>query len=92
MVERLFEEQIAINQNENLFRAGLRWTSKHIFQTRDETVASNLLTDVEDGDLLIVQSEITPIVVEERNLHAYRESDAKWETNVMRKSFAYDME
>ena len=91
MVERLFEEQIAINQNENLFRAGLRWTSKHIFQTRDETVASNLLTDVEDGDLLIVQSEITPIVVEERNLHAYRESDAKWETNVMRKSFAYDI-
>jgi len=90
-VEKLFEEQIAINQNENLFRAGLRWTSKHIYQTRDETIASNLMTDVENGDLLIVQSEITPIAVEERNLHAYRESDAKWETNVMRKSFAYDI-
>ena len=90
-VEKLFEEQIAKNMNENLFRAGLRWSSKHIFQTRDQTIASNLMTDVENGDLLIVQSEVTPISVEERNLNAYRYSDDTIEKNIQKRTFAYDV-
>jgi len=89
-VEKLFENQIAKNQNENLLRAGLRWSSKHLFQTRDETIASNLMTDVENGDLMIVNSEITPIAMEERNLAAYRDADAKWDKNTADRGFTHE--
>jgi len=91
VVERLFEAQIAKNQVENLFRKGLMWTSKHIWQTRDTNIASNLLTDVDDGDLLIAQSEVNPVQMEERNLHAYREADSKWDNNIAQRTFAYDV-
>lgn len=87
--ERLFEAQIAKNQTENLFRAGLRWSSKHIFQTRDNTLAKNLINAIENGDVMMVNSEITPIAVEERNLHSYNFADQKWDKNIADISFAY---
>jgi hypothetical protein len=88
--EKLFENQIAKNTDENLFRTGLRWSSKHIFQSRDESLAKNLLTDIENGDLLTALSEITPIAVEERNLSAYQASDAKWDKNTSDTTFSYE--
>ncbi|MFA5197771.1 MAG: hypothetical protein WC437_05135 [Patescibacteria group bacterium] len=88
--EKLFENQIAKNTDENLFRTGLRWSSKHIFQSRDESLAKNLLTDIENGDLLTALSEITPIAVEERNLGAYQASDAKWDKNTADSTFSYE--
>ena len=90
-VEKLFEAQIAINQNEYLLRKGLRWTSKHVFQTTDETAAKNLMTDVDDGELLLTQSLVSPVPMEERNLHVYREDDSKWDTNIDRRTFSYDV-
>ena len=88
--EKLFENQIAKNTDENLFRTGLRWSSKHIFQSRDESLAKNLLTDIENGDLLTALSEIQPIAVEERNLSAYQASDAKWDKNSSDNTFSYE--
>ena len=88
--ERLFEGQIAKNQTENLFRMGLRWTSKHIFQTRDDTVIKNLITAVENGDIMTINSEITPISVEERNLAAYNWGDQKWDKNTSDLTFSYE--
>ena len=87
--ERLFEAQIAKNRTENLFSAGLRWTSKHIFQTRDSNIAKNLIKQIMNGDVLTINSEITPIPVEERNLAAYNFADAKWNKNIADVSFAY---
>ncbi len=88
--EELFEAQIAKNQNEALFRMGLRWSSKHIFQSRDNTIAKNLLKDIENGDLIMANSEITPIAVEERNLHAYKHADDKWDKNIADMSFSHE--
>ena len=89
-VEKLFENQIVKNQDVGLERAGLRWSSKHIFQTKDQTIAKNLLTDIENGDLVLVNSEITPIAVEERNLAFYRQSDAKWDANAADITFSHE--
>lgn len=88
-VEKLFENQIAKNQTENMFRAGLRWSSKRIFQSRDETLARNLITQVDNGDILTALSEITPIAMEERNLAAYNWSDQKWDANTQNNTFSY---
>ena len=87
-VEKLFEEQIYLNRIGNYKAEGLHWTSKHFFQTKDTGIASNLLTSVENGEILIVNSELTPVAVEERNLHTYREEEQKWEENVTRRTFA----
>lgn len=87
-VEKLFEAQIAKNQNENLLRGGYRWTSKHAWQTRDDNVAKNLISEIEDGDVLTVNSEITPISMEERNLGAITIGDSKWNDLIAKLSFS----
>lgn len=86
-VERLFENQIAKNLFENLLRTGLRWTSKKLYQTRDNSINKNLLTDVENGRVIIANQEITPIAVEERNLGAYDFADSKWDANTRNTGF-----
>lgn len=87
-VEKLFEAQIAKNYNEHLLRGGYRWTSKKLWQTRDDQVAKNLITELEDGDVLTVNSEITPISMEERNLGAINLGDSKWDSLIARLSFS----
>jgi len=89
-VEKLFEAQIAKNQNENLLRSGYRWTSKHLFQSRDDTIAKNFVTETEDGDVLTVNSEITPVAMEERNLGALNTGDQKWDKNISDLTFSYE--
>lgn len=86
--EKLFEAQIAKNQNEHYLRSGYRWTSKKLWQTRDDNIAKNLITELEDGDVLTVNSEITPISMEERNLSAINLGDAKWDNLISKLSFS----
>jgi len=91
MVERLFETQIAQNQQEHWLRSGQRWSSKHIFQTKDDTMISkNLIRQVENGDILTILSEILPISVEERNLPAYNFLGNKWDRQAQELSFAFN--
>ena len=89
--ERLFHAQIHLNRI-NYYKAhGLYWTSKHIYQTRDTRVNNNLLTEVDDGRVLKVKSEITPILTEERNLHAYKEEETRWDQNISKLTFDFDV-
>lgn len=90
-VEYLFDNQIAENEAENLERKGLYWTSLHIFQTRDQTIGNNLLTEAENGDILKVNGELNPVATEERNLAAYNATRARWQQNAERKTFSFDI-
>ena len=85
--EKLFEEQIYLNRIANYKAQGLHWTSKHIYQTRDTSLASNLMTEVEDGDILMVNSELNPVAVEERNLAIYRQDELRWEESADKRAF-----
>lgn len=78
-VEKLFEAQIQMNRVANYKTEGLHWTSKHIFQTRDSTFNKNLTTDVENGDVLFVTSELTEVNNQERNLAAYASEEGRWD-------------
>jgi hypothetical protein len=89
VMETLFEAQVQINRVQNYKTEGLHWSSKHIFQTRDTNIRKNLMTDVENGDIMSVVSELTPIANEERNLHAYREEEARWDLLQQRSTFAF---
>lgn len=91
-VEYLEENQVSINEAENLERKGLYFTSLKLFQTRDETVAGqNILTATQNGDILQVSSEITPIAMEERNLAAFNNTRNGWNSNTERKTFTTDI-
>jgi hypothetical protein len=91
-VEYLEENQIAVNEAENLERKGLMFTSLKLYQTRDESLGgSNVLTNTQNGDILKVESEITPIAMEERNLAAFNNTRTNWSLNIERKTFTSDI-
>lgn len=85
--EKLFEEQIYLNRIANYKADGLHWSSLHLFQTRDTRIASNLLTEAENGDILTVNSELQPVVNEERNLAAYQTEEQRYQLNARQKTF-----
>lgn len=78
-VEKLFETQIQTNRVANYKTEGLHWTSKHIFQTRDSTFNKNLTTDVDNGEVLFVTSELTEVNNQEKNLAAYNSEEQRWD-------------
>jgi len=104
-VEKLFHAQIYLNKIATYKAHGAHWTSKHIYQTRDETIEKNLLTEVEDGEILrtylLTEVEdgeilrtydgIAPIPVEERNLPFYREEEDRWDFLIDKRTFAWDV-
>lgn len=93
-VEYLEDNQIAINEAENLERKGLMFTSLKLYQTSDQNVGgSNVLTDAENGDILTVgqNDQVTPVAVEERNLPAFNNTRANWNSNTERKTFTTDI-
>jgi hypothetical protein len=90
-VERLFEPQIIQNESIGYLLKGLKWSSMHPFQSRDQSVKGNLLSDVEDGEIITALSEITPIQMEERNLGAYRYIDTLLQSAVQTRTFTQDV-
>jgi len=91
IVEDLFDPQIRRNELVNDKAKAMKISTKHIFQTRDELIARNVLEDLENGDILRVQSEITPIANEERNLSAFAQDENAWDTEADRLTFTYDI-
>lgn len=88
-VEKLFQAQIQRNRVQNYKTEGLHWSSKHVFQTRDHTIGKNLMTNVQNGDVLKVNSELTPVAVEERNLAAYNQEEGNWDKLVKELTFSF---
>lgn len=88
--EELLEEQMSMNEASFLEYKGLYWTSKHLFQTKDMIASKNLLRDVEDGQVMRVNNEITPIKTEERNLAAFRNQFDIWDKNRKEKTFSFE--
>ena len=86
-VEQLFEDQIYLNRIANYKSTGFHWTSKHIYQTRSSNIEKNLMTQVDDGEILITNAEITPVVNEERNLQAYTADEQRWGQNLLQRTF-----
>jgi len=86
-VEELFNEQIYLNRMAADKANGLYWTSKRIFQTRDNSIAKNLLGNIDNGEVMTVNQEITPVSMEERNLGFYNYEETKWEENAMKRTF-----
>lgn len=91
VVESLFEPQIRQNELSNLQSKASYWAALRVFQTRDEAVARNLLSEVRNGEVLNVSSEITQIDMSDRNLPYFREEHERWMRNRDELTFSYDV-
>jgi len=91
VVESLFEPQIRQNELSNLQAKASYWMALQVFQTRDATVNRNMLTDVRNGEVLNVDSEITKIDISERNLAYFNQEHQKWQSNRDELTFSFDV-
>jgi hypothetical protein len=89
-VELLFPAQERFNEMANQKRIAMELSSIHLFQTTDRNSPTNLSTYLNSGDVLVVNSEITPIANEERNLSAFTNEEELYNTMADRLTFAYD--
>jgi hypothetical protein len=90
VVEKLFPIQVRFNELKNQLRFAMELSSKRIFQTRDRTAFNNLLTDIDNGQLLLTKSEITPVQNEERNLAAFNLEEGAYYKQAQDLTFAYE--
>lgn len=91
VVESLFEPQVRQNEIANLQAKGSYWAALRIFQTRDPAIARNLMTETKNGEILTVDSEITPVNMEERNLAFFNQETQKWLMNRDELTFSHDV-
>lgn len=91
VVESLIEPQVRQNELANLQTKTSYWSALRIFQTRDNAVNRNLLSDVRNGEILNTDSEITQIDMSDRNLAFFNQEEQKWMRNRDELTFSYDV-
>jgi hypothetical protein len=91
VVEELIEPQVKQNEIANLQSKTSYWAALRIFQTRDNAINRNLFTDVNNGEVINSDSEITQIDMSDRNLAFFNEEFTKWMSNRDELSFSYDV-
>lgn len=91
IVEALFENQRRINEVKNQQARANELASIQIFQTLDDTIASNVTTDLNNGDILKVKSLISPIQTESRNMSALTETAKEIEEHSNNLTFSRDV-
>lgn len=75
ITEILFDLQIRRNEMGNQKADSMRTTSKTLFQTADDNVDGNMITDLLNGDIINSKQPITQIDTTERNLGAFAQEE-----------------
>jgi hypothetical protein len=83
------EAQIRQNELVNLQAKASYWAALRVFQTRDSAINRNLASDVTNGQIMNVDSEITQIDMSDRNLAFFNEETAKWDRNIAELTFQF---
>lgn len=91
VVESLSEPQIRQNELANLQAKTSYWAALRVFQTRDTNINRNMLTDVRNGEIINVDSEIQQVDMSDRNLAFFNQEEQKWMRNRDELTFSYDV-
>lgn len=93
VVELLYPFQQRMNEVANQKRISMELSALHLFQTADTTVLNNILTDLENGDVIKtkVPGAITPVNTDERNQAAFDSEIITYTTGADKVSFANDL-
>ncbi len=90
VVEMLFDIQTRFNELKNQKRLSMELSTLHLFQTKDKSLVRNVLTDLENGDLIFSPNGIEPVANEERNLPAFNGEEESYANQVDKLTFAYE--
>lgn len=90
IVEMLFDVQTRFNELKNQKRLSMELSTLHLFQTKDKQLVRNVLTDLENGDIVFSPNGIEPVVNEERNLPAFESEEEDYANQVDKLTFAYE--
>jgi hypothetical protein len=92
-IENNFENQKARNAIFNLRMRNAFWSAKKIFQSTDETVAKNLVSEVRDGDVLNPNAggQITLVNTQTQGLADFNSAEEVIEKNSDQKAFTYEV-
>jgi hypothetical protein len=93
IMEMLFPVQQRMNEIANQKRISMEISAIHLFQTADPTVLNNVLTDLENGDIIRTKTPgaLQPLVNEERNLPAFDSEIVTYSNQADKLSFANDL-
>lgn len=91
VVETLFEAQRRRNEVENQKARAHELASMQIFQSLDQTIASNITTDLQSGEILKVKSLIQPIATESRDMTALENHSVKLDEHANDLTFSRDV-
>jgi len=89
-IEVLFDPQMRVNEISNQEVKSSYWSTLRIWQTRDEGVNRNLLTDVDNGEILNVEDDIKQVDMADRNLAYYQNEITRWLSNRDELTFSHD--
>ncbi len=90
VVEMLFDVQTRFNEIKNQKRLAGELSALHLFQTKDKSLVRNVLTDLENGDIMFSPNGIEPVANEERNLSYFEQEEESYANQVDKLSFAYE--
>lgn len=90
-VEYLFHDQIRVNEISYLKGKSLYLKALQIFITKDETLANNLIKDVDFGQVLHSYADLIQVRRDNVDLSAYNQEEERWNTSVRNKTFATDI-
>ena len=88
--EMLFDVQTRFNELKNQKRLSMELSTLHLFQTKDKSLVRNVLTDLENGDIMFSPNGVEPVANEERNLPAFEQEETSYANQVDKLSFAYE--
>lgn len=91
VTEALFIPQERINELVNQKRVSMELSTMHLFQTKGTSLVSNIITDLQNGDVLTgLSNSIDPIANEERNLAAFQSEEVYYQQSMNDLSFISD--
>ena len=90
VVEMLFDVQTRFNELKNQKRLSMELSTLHLFQTKDKSLVRNVLTDLENGDIMFSPNGVEPVANEERNLPAFQQEEESYANQTDKLSFAYE--
>ena len=90
-IEILFDPQIRVNELTNLRVKSTYYTALRLWQTRDEGVQRNLLTDVINGEVINTEDPVTQVDMGDRNVAVYPAEINRWLSNRDELTVSYDV-
>lgn len=93
VIEENFENQKARNAVFNMRMRSTLWSSKHIYQSSDESVGKNLVSEVRDGEVMYVTAggQITPVNVQSQGTNDFNTTEDTIEKNADQRAFTYEV-